>query len=254
MTSRIDLTGYKILITGASTGIGAAAGRTFAECGASVCLHYNRNKDLAEKLAESISGQGGQAQTVSGDLAISGGATKVVNTAIAKLGGLDVLVNNAGALVRSPLANYDDALFEQVFALSTRSVAEATRAAYPALKQSSHASVINLGSIAGRNGGAPGSGLYAASKAAVHSLTRSMALEFATDRIRVNAIAPGFMATPFHNDTPLDRQEATRQTIPMGRLGTAEDCVWALAFLASVEMSGYITGQILDINGGQLRP
>jgi 3-oxoacyl-[acyl-carrier protein] reductase len=138
--------------------------------------------------------------------------------------------------------------------VNMRSILWTVSAATPHLLCSERASIINVGSIAGRNGGSAGSGVYAAAKAAVHSLTRSMAKELAAQGVRVNAIAPGVIHTPFHDATPSETLRAMQQTIPMGRLGTAEDCAWAFIFLASPSMSGYITGQILDINGGQFMP
>ena len=147
-----------------------------------------------------------------------------------------------------------DAIYDDVMALNVRGVVEVARAAHPYLVKSSAASIVNAGSIAGRNGGAPGSGLYAAAKAAVHSLTRSMAKEFAPAGIRVNAMAPGVIETPFHASTPPDMLETMRKTIPMGRLGRAEDCCYPVVFLASPVLAGYITGQILDVNGGQFMP
>ncbi|MFG1399941.1 SDR family NAD(P)-dependent oxidoreductase [Roseixanthobacter pseudopolyaromaticivorans] len=255
MTSHIDLSDHRVLLLGSSSGIGAAAARVLAACGARVCLHYNANRQGAETLAEEIARAGGAAEVVGGDLLVPGAIPGIVSSAVENLGGLDVLINNAGSLVgRTPLEAFDDDIWDRVTTLNVRAVLETARAAHPTLSRSAHAAIINVGSIAGRNGGAPGSGLYAAAKAAVHSLTRSMAKEFAKDAIRVNAVAPGFIATPFHAATPLDTQEAVRKTIPMGRLGTAEDCAWIFAFLASQEMSGYITGQIIDVNGGQFMP
>jgi len=133
-----------------------------------------------------------------------------------------------------------------------KSVLAVTKAAYPHLREAGGGSVINTGSVVGRSGGYMGSTVYAAAKAAVHSITRNAAREFAMDRIRVNTIAPGFIATPFHVQTPAAVKEQVANQIPMGRTGTVEDCVGAYLFLASDAMSGYITGQIIDINGGQL--
>jgi len=115
-------------------------------------------------------------------------------------------------------------------------------------------SIINTGSVAGRFGGFGGSAVYASAKAAVHSITRNAAREFAPDHIRVNVVAPGFIITPFHDKTPQSVKDAAAAQIPMQRLGTAEDCVGAYIFLAADSMSGYITGQIIDVNGGQLMP
>jgi 3-oxoacyl-[acyl-carrier protein] reductase len=149
-------------------------------------------------------------------------------------------------------AAFDDAVFDQVYNLNVRSVLAMTKAAYPHLKASGAASVINTGSISGRMGGYAGSTVYASAKAAVHSITRNAAREFAPDNIRVNTVAPGFIVTAFHTATPQATRELIASQIPLGRLGTVEECVGAYLFLSSNAMSGYITGQIIDVNGGQL--
>ena len=123
-----------------------------------------------------------------------------------------------------------------------------------AKEASGHGVIINLGSIAGNDGGGPGSGHYACAKAYIHNLTRHMARDLAVRNIRVNAIAPGVIATPFHAQTPPERMEAMKKTIQLGRIGEPEDCVGPLLFLASNAMSGYMTGQILHVNGGQYMP
>lgn len=249
-----DLKNLRVLITGASSGIGAAAARTFALCGAHVALHYRNGKAAAEALTEELRATGATAETVQGDLSQIEGCAGVVREAAGKLGGLDCLVNNAGAIERTPVASADEAVVQRVFDLNMMSILRVVRAAKPHLVASPKASIINLGSIAGRNGGAPGSAVYAAAKASVHSLTRSMARELAAEGVRVNCIAPGVIETPFHTRTDPNALEAMRQTIPLGRLGSAEDCTWPLVFFASPEMSGYVTGQILDVNGGQFMP
>lgn len=244
-----DLKGKRALITGSSTGIGEAVAREYARLGMKVVVHGNRNADAANALAKEI----GAAGVVLGDVGDSATASRIVEEAVALLGGLDVLVNNAGAIhERVTNAAFDEALYERVYDTNVRSVLSVTKAAYPHLRAAGAASVINTGSIAGRMGGYAGSTVYASAKAAVHSISRNAAREFALDGIRVNVVAPGFIITPFHDSTP----EAVRQTIasqiPMQRSGTPEECAGAYVFLASQRMSGYITGQIIDINGGQL--
>lgn len=115
--------------------------------------------------------------------------------------------------------------------------------------------IINTSSVAARNGAGGGAGLYGSAKAFVSNVTRGLAKELIADRIRVNAVAPGFIATPFHDRYSTPAQvEAAIQTIPMARVGTAEDCVGAYLFLASDLLSGYMIGQIIEVNGGQLMP
>jgi len=250
-----DLKGKRALITGSSTGIGAAVAKELARLGASVAVHGNKNAASAEAVAAEIRAAGGKAVVVLGDVSNSASAAKIVADAVAGLGGLDILINNAGAILdRVTNAAFDDAAYDNVYNLNVRSVLAVTKAAYPHLKAAGGGSIINTGSVAGRFGGFGGSAVYASAKAAVHSITRNAAREFAPDHIRVNVVAPGFIITPFHDKTPQSVKDSAAAQIPMQRLGTAEDCVGAYVFLASDSMSGYITGQIIDVNGGQLMP
>lgn len=250
-----DLKGKRALVTGSSTGIGAAVARALAAHGAAVAVHGNSNAAAAEALAGEIEAAGGRAVALAGDVSHASVCARLVEETVAALGGLDILVNNAGAMIRRVTnAAFDEAIFEQVYNLNVRSVLATTKAAHPHLKASGGGSVINTGSIAGRMGGYAGSSVYASSKAAVHSISRNAAREFAPDNIRVNTVAPGFIVTPFHGATPEETRALIASQIPLGRLGTVEECVGAYLFLASNAMSGYITGQIIDVNGGQMMP
>lgn len=250
-----DIRGKRALVTGSSTGIGAAVAKELARLGAAVAVHGNKNAEAAEAVAAEIRAAGGKAVVVLGDVSNSASAARIVADAVAGLGGLDILINNAGAILdRVTNAGFDDATYERVYDLNVRSVLAVTKAAYPHLKAAGGGSIINTGSVAGRFGGFGGSAVYASAKAAVHSITRNAAREFAPDHIRVNVVAPGFIITPFHDKTPQSVMDSAAAQIPMQRLGTAEDCVGAYVFLASDSMSGYITGQIIDVNGGQLMP
>lgn len=250
-----DLKGQCILITGASTGIGASAARAFGAAGAHVAVHYNASRDQAEQVAVDVRKHGSNAMLVSGDLSKRGVAEKVVDQAAAELGGLHVLINNAGSMVRRvSVEASDDDLLQQLFDLNVRSLVAASRAAIVHLRKSGGGSIINTTSIAARNGGAAGAVLYASTKGFVSTLTRGMAKELVKDRIRVNAVAPGVIATPLHQRHTSDQQMAAlAQTIPMG-VGQPRDCDGAFLFLASAALSGYLTGQVIEVNGGQLMP
>ncbi|WP_332683383.1 SDR family NAD(P)-dependent oxidoreductase [Bosea sp. (in: a-proteobacteria)] len=248
-----DLKGLRALVTGSSTGIGAAVAKAYAAQGMRVIVHYNSSEAQANAVVAEIRAAGGEAHALKADVSSGAQTEDLVGKAADKLGGLDVLVNNAGALVkRTPIAEVDDAFFDSVVDLNVRSVVMAAKAALPHLKQSGRSSVINLSSVAARNGGGPGSSLYASSKAFVLNLTRGMAKEFVPFGIRVNAVSPGVIMTPFHErySTP-EQIEAMRKTIPMERVGTPQDNVGVFLFLASPAMSGYITGQTIEVNGGQ---
>lgn len=248
-----DLKGLRALVTGSSTGIGAAVAKAYAAQGMRVIVHYNSSEAQANAVVAEIRAAGGEAHALKADVSSGAQTVDLVGKAADKLGGLDVLVNNAGALVkRTPIAEVDDAFFDSVVDLNVRSVVMAAKAALPHLKQSGRSSVINLSSVAARNGGGPGSSLYASSKAFVLNLTRGMAKEFVPFGIRVNAVSPGVIMTPFHErySTP-EQIETMRKTIPMERVGTPQDNVGVFLFLASPAMSGYITGQTIEVNGGQ---
>ncbi|ALA17898.1 MULTISPECIES: SDR family NAD(P)-dependent oxidoreductase [Chelatococcus] len=251
-----DLKGKRVLITGASTGIGAATAVEFGRLGSHVVVHYNSSEDDAKAVVETIRKAGGKADMLKGDVSTSAEAIRVVDEAAGVLGGLDVLINNAGALVqRMSLTEITDDFYDRVLDLNVRSVVMASKAAVPHLKKAGGGTVINTSSVAARNGGGPGAALYASSKAFVSNLTRNMAKEYAGDNIRVNAVAPGVIMTPFHQRfSTAEMLEAMRKTIVMGRIGEPQDCVGAYVFLASPAMSGYLTGQVIEVNGGQLMP
>lgn len=250
-----DLNDRAVLVTGASTGIGTAVAKALAAQGAKVAVHYNESAAAAEAVLADIRRAGGEAILIQGDVSKPGGSERVVEAAAEKLGGLDGLINNAGGMLgRVPTADMDDAHYARVMDLNARSVLAATKAAVPFLKRR-QGFVINTTSIAARNGGGNGAILYAAAKGFVSTITRGHAKEFVGDGIRVNAVAPGIIATPFHDRyTSPEMLDAQRQSVPMARVGTPDECVGAYLFLASPLMSGYITGQIIEVNGGQLMP
>jgi 3-oxoacyl-[acyl-carrier protein] reductase len=249
-----DLRGKVVLITGASTGIGAACAKTFGALGCKVAVHYNSSKAAAMDVAEAVEKAGGEAQVVQGDLRRSTDCERVVTETAKHFKHIDVLINNAGALVkRVPITDVSDEIFDDIVGLNVRSMLMCTKYAVPHMTKGS--SIINLTSIAARNGGGPGASLYAGSKGFVSTATKSLAKELAGQQIRVNAVAPGVITTPFHDKFSTPAQlEAMRLTIPMARLGTADECVGAFIYLASEKLSSYVTGQIIEVNGGQYMP
>lgn len=251
-----DLAGKAVLITGASTGIGAALARAFAAQGAKVGLHFNSSVEAATQLAAEISGAGGTVALVKADANTSAEMHRAVEETAAAFGRLDGLINNAGGMVkRLPYAEMTDAHYDDVMDLNARSVLAASTAAIPHLKAAGGGFIINTTSIAARNGASNGAGIYGSSKAFVANVTRGMAKELIPFGIRVNAVAPGVITTPFHErySTPA-QMEAALAAIPQGRHGTPQDCVGTYLFLASEALSGYIIGQEIEVNGGQLMP
>jgi len=252
-----DLAGKTVLVTGASTGIGAAVARAFGAAGARVCVHYNSSAEAAEAVVADILAAGGaEAWAEQADLGTPGNAAPLVARVIGRTGRLDVLINNAGDLVgRKPFAETDTAWYRRLLDLNLTSVVEATQAAVVQMRAQGGGAIVSTTSVAARNGGGPGSVLYATAKGAVSTFTRGLAKEVARDNIRVNAVAPGIIVTPLHaRFTPPATMAALVAGIPMGRAGTAEECAGAYLFLASDALSGYITGQIIEVNGGQLMP
>jgi 3-oxoacyl-[acyl-carrier protein] reductase len=248
-----DLAEKVVLISGASTGIGAATARAFAAQGARVAIHYHASKAAAEALAAEIGAE--SAFLAAGDVTDPAACASIVAATAENFGRIDGLINNAGLMLgRVPSFEADDEHVRAVLDLNSRSVVSMTRAAVPWLARQG-GFVINTTSIAARNGGGNGAVLYAAAKGFVSTLTRGQAKELIGRGIRVNAVSPGVIATPFHERyTSAEMMAAQAATVPMGRVGEPEECVGAYLFLASAMLSGYVIGQIIEVNGGQLMP
>ena len=244
------------LVTGASTGIGAAVACAMGAQGMKVAVHYNQSEGPANEVVDAIRAGGGEAIKVRADVRDSDAIRASVAEVLKAFGRIDVLVNNAGGLVqRVPVADFTDELFDDVLHINARSMLAYCREVVPAMRRQGGGNIINVTSVAARHGGGPGAFLYAGSKGFVSTATHGLAKELVPDNIRVNAVAPGVIATPFHDrySTP-QMLEGFKASIPMGRIGTPDECVGAFLFLASEQLSGYVTGQIVEVNGGQYMP
>ena len=251
-----DLKGKAVLITGASTGIGAAAARAFGRLGSRVAIHYNTSRQAAERVAADVRAAGGEAALIGGDVTQTESVKRIVAEALGAFGRIDVLINNAGGLVkRTRIEDYDEQFLARVIALNVTQVAMFMREVIPVMRRQKSGSVINVSSIAARHGGGAGAIVYAGAKGFISTATHGWAKEVVADGIRVNAVSPGVIVTPFHErySTP-EQLKAMQATIPMNRLGTAEECAGTFVYLASNAMSGYVTGQVIEVNGGQYMP
>jgi 3-oxoacyl-[acyl-carrier protein] reductase len=244
-----DLKGKKVLVTGSSSGIGAATAKMFAEQGCFVGVHYFRTKEGGEKTFAEVK-KISDGCLLKADMRDKSEIVKLIADFVKNAGGIDVLVNNAGSLIdRQFFADATEEYYEDVFATNVKSAFLAAQAALEHLKKTKGC-IVNIGSIAGHNGGAGGGGIYAAAKAAVATMTIAMAKEFAPFGIRVNSVMPGLIETRFHEQfsTPERRKQVAQQT-PLGRNGKAEDVAKAILFLAS-DAAGFITGEYIAVNGG----
>lgn len=252
-----DLADKVVLVTGASRGIGAAVARGFAHHGARVGVHFHSARGAAEAVGRDIAAVGAQAALFQADLSDAEAPARLVGDVVAHFGRIDVLVNNAGDLVgRHAMVDTPDDVLDTIYRLNIRSVVLASKAAVIAMKgQGGGGAIVNSSSLAARNGGGGGSMLYAGSKGFVSTFTRGLAKDVARDGIRVNAVAPGIIETDLHDrHTARAVLDQLAAATPLGRNAPPEDCVGAYLFLASARMSGFVTGQVIEVNGGLLMP
>ena len=240
-------------VTGSSTGIGAASAVALAHQGCRVAVHYNRSEDEAREVMEQITASGGDAMLVGGDVSDAGEVERMAREVEDRYGRLDVLVNNAGSLIeRRSFSEMTEGLWDRVISVNLKSVFLCSKAVLPMMKRQGSGRIINMTSVAARNGGGPGSAAYASAKGGVSTLTRAMAKDLVSENILVNGVAPGVITTPFHDRfTPPDVRENMAAAIPMGREGTPEEVAGAVLFLAS-PWANYLVGEIIEVNGGQL--
>jgi len=244
-----DMRGKKVLITGASGGIGASMALLFAEHGAVLGLHYNSGKEAAELLVGEVKKRSSQASLFQADLVVESGET-MVDAFIDRFGGIDILINNAGAVFGfKDFLEMDDNSWEKTFKLNAQAPFFMARRAFAHMKKNDGGKIINISSVAAKYGGSERSLHYGAAKAALEAETIGLARAGAKYDILVNAIRGGFIDTPFHQKLGSKNIEERVQLIPLKRAGRPEDVASMALFLAS-EAGDFITGEIIAVAGG----
>jgi len=247
-----ELNGKVALVTGASRGIGAATAIALANHGVKrLLLHYNSYKAGIDSVLTAVHGVGAQADAIQADLGTDSGIQVFLERLEAAGAGIDILVNNAGSLVkRAKLADFTPEIFDRVMNLNVKSAWFISQAVAPHMIGRHEGFIVNVSSIAARNGGGMGATVYAAAKAAVSTMTKGLAKELAPHGIRVNAVSPGTVDNDFHVQFS-NRQilDAVVAATPAGKLGTNEEIADTIMFLCS-NAARYIHGQTIEINGG----
>jgi 3-oxoacyl-[acyl-carrier protein] reductase len=245
-----DLQGKVAVVTGGARDIGRAIALKLAECGAAVVVNYHASGDRASEVVRDIEAAGGKGIAVQADVTNSREIGRLVEQTRAAFGdALHVLVNNAGGLIaRKTIAEMDEAFFDAVMDVNFKSVFLVTKAFAPHI--AAGGAIVNLSSLAARDGGGPGGAIYAAAKGAVLTLTRGLSKELAPQKVRVNCVSPGLINTTFHDvHTKPEARKATAARTSVGREGSPDDVANIVVFLAS-NASAYINGESIEINGG----
>ncbi len=243
----MHLEGKRALVTGAGRGIGKAIALLLAREGADVAVS-DIAVDPARETVKEIESLGGKALAIEGNVADRVGAEKMVEKVVEEFGGIDILVNNAGITRDALLLRMKEEDWDAVMDVNLKGTFNCTKAAVRFMSRQKSGKIVNIASIVGLMGNA-GQANYAASKAGVIGFTKTVAREFASRGININAVAPGFIATAMTDAIPEKARNELISAIPMGRLGSAEDVAEAVLFLVS-GASDYITGQVISVNGG----
>jgi 3-oxoacyl-[acyl-carrier protein] reductase len=236
------------LVTGASRGIGRAVACRLARAGAHVVVNFLQDAIAAEETVQLVRSNGGNAEVAQFDVADTDAVRTSVAAVVERLGRCDILVNNAGITVDTLLLRLKEADWDRVMAVNLRGTFNCTKAVARGMMRAHYGRIVNMTSVIGEMGNA-GQAAYAASKAGIIGFTKAMARELAGRNITVNAVAPGFIETEMVARLPETTRSGYLMLVPVGRLGTAEEVADAVTFLVRPE-SGYITGQVLGVNGG----
>ena len=252
----MSLNGHVALVTGASRGLGRAIARRLAEQGAAVCVNYRSREKDASSLVDEIRNAGGRALGIGADIGDPAQVQELVRKTGAELGAVSILVNNAGVAYRATLESFDPKGMEHMRRTNVDGLIHVTRAVVPGMKERRYGRIVNLSSIAGHGTSLPGNAFYAATKAAVSTLTRRFAMELGPHGITVNAVAPGFILTDLVREGRTEQEyQQLLKTISersmVGHAGKPEDIAHAVAFLATAE-SEFITAQIITVDGGRM--
>src|SRR3984893_16670349 len=253
MHNFFDLTGRVALVTGASSGIGAATAILLADLGARVAIGYHGNPEGAEQVRSKIVAAGGKAIAIRADVKQADEIQLLVGGASAQLGPIDILINNAGSLMqRMRILEVKEETWDEIQDLNLKSAVLCAQAVAPSMIERKQGAIVNVSSIAGRTGGGPGASAYASAKGGLISFTKALAKELAPHGVRVNAVSPGVIDTPFHErfSTP-EMMRNFAAGIPLARVGTPMECANVIAFLAS-DAASYVVGETIEVNGGQL--
>lgn len=244
----MDFKDFVVIVTGGSRGIGRAISRFFASKGATVVINYVKNRDAAEEVAKEVTGAGGQAELIQVDVSDQAAVDKAVEEIFDKYGRIDVLVNNAGVVRDGLLFSLEKEDWDRVIDTNLNGVYHFTKAVIRPMMMNRKGKIINISSYSGSRGG-KGQANYAASKAAVNSFTRAVALELAAKGITVNAVAPGMIETDMSSQVRALAEDKIKERIPLGRYGQPDDVAKVVGFLAS-DAAEYITGQLVTVDGG----